>query len=73
MLTVREAAVLLGKPARTVPAMLARGELRGVRRSSGWVIARESLPITDARLAVEQVPPRKLGNAWTVLTCGAAP
>lgn len=85
MLTVREAAVLLGKPARTVRAMLARGELRGVRKPQGWVIAQEALPITPARFAetaaraaqiraeVERALPSRTGAKKTKSVADMAP
>ena len=45
-LTVREAATLMGRSARTVRAQLARGELKGTRRSGRWHVQAEHLPLT---------------------------
>ncbi len=46
-LTIREAATLTGRKARTLRAQLARGELSGVKRDGVWRIQRRSLPLTD--------------------------
>lgn len=46
-LSVREAAVLTGRPSRTLRAQLARGELPGVKRNGRWVVDRRHLPLTD--------------------------
>ena len=46
-LSVREAALLTGRSARTLRAQLARGEVPGVKRNGRWVLERRSLPLTD--------------------------
>lgn len=46
-LSVREAAVLTGRPSRTLRAQLARGELPGVKRNGRWVVDRRHLPLTE--------------------------
>ncbi len=53
-LSVREAATLLGRPARTLRGQLKRGEIRGVMRDGAWRIPREHLPMTDAQRAALQ-------------------
>lgn len=46
-LSVREAAVLTGRPPRTLRAQLARGEMPGVKRNGRWVVDRRHLPLTE--------------------------
>lgn len=48
-LTVREAAVLLGRSVRTVRDQAARGALPARRSGRGWVIASDHLPLTEAQ------------------------
>jgi len=48
VVTVAEAAQLLGVSARTVRSRLARGELPGRKRGGQWVVPRESLPLPEA-------------------------
>lgn len=53
-LSVREAATLMGRSARTVRAQLARGDLPGKKRNGQWVIDRRQLPLTEAQHQVLQ-------------------
>ncbi len=48
-LSVREAAVLLGRKPRTIRAQLARGELPGRKRGGRWRIEGRKLPLTEAQ------------------------
>ncbi len=48
-LTVREAAVLLGRSPRTVRAQVARGVLPGRKVGGRWRLKRETLPLTEAQ------------------------
>jgi hypothetical protein len=48
-ISIREAAVLLGRSQRTLRAQLARGEIAGRKQGSRWVIARHDLPLTEAQ------------------------
>lgn len=49
LLSVTEAATLLGQRPRTVRARLARGELPGRKQDGRWVIARAALPLSEAQ------------------------
>ncbi len=54
-LSVREAAVLLGRKPRTVRAQLARGELPGRKRRGVWRIDGRKMPLTEAqRIALQR-------------------
>jgi excisionase family DNA binding protein len=46
-LSVREAAVVLGRSPRTVRAQLIRGDLPGVKRDGRWRIPKDALPLTE--------------------------
>jgi excisionase family DNA binding protein len=48
LLTVAEAAQLLGQSPRTVRARLARGELHGRKKGGHWVVPRDVLPLPEA-------------------------
>ncbi len=48
LLSVTEAAQLLGQSPRTVRARLSRGELAGRKRGGRWVIPREALPLPES-------------------------
>lgn len=48
MLTVTEAAQLLGQSPRTVRARLARGDLPGRKRGGRWIVPRDVLPLSEA-------------------------
>ncbi len=48
-LTVREAAVVLGRRPRTVRAQLARGELPGKKRGGRWRVDDRELPLSEAQ------------------------
>jgi len=48
LLSVTEAAQLLGQSPRTVRARLSRGELAGRKRGGRWVIPREVLPLPES-------------------------
>lgn len=48
MLTVTEAAQILGQSARTVRARLARGDLPGRKRGAQWLVPRDALPLSEA-------------------------
>jgi excisionase family DNA binding protein len=48
MLTVTEAAQLLGQSPRTVRARLVRGDLPGRKRGSQWIVPRDRLPLPEA-------------------------
>lgn len=49
LLSVTEAATLLGKSPRAVRAALARGELPGRKQGGRWVVPREGLPLSEAQ------------------------
>ena len=53
-LTVREAALLMGRKPRTVRAQLARGELPGRKRGGVWRLESRTLPLTEAQRAALQ-------------------
>lgn len=53
-LSVREAATLMSRSARTVRAQLARGDLPGKKRNGQWVIERRHLPLTEVQHRVLQ-------------------
>lgn len=46
-LSVREAAVVLGRSQRTVRDQLARGDLPGVKRDGRWWVRKDALPLTE--------------------------
>lgn len=48
LLSVAEAAQILGQSVRTVRARLARGELHGRKKGGQWVVPREALPLPEA-------------------------
>ena len=48
-LTIREAAVLLGRKPRTLRAQLARGELPGRKLDGVWRLESRQLPLTEAQ------------------------
>lgn len=48
-LTVREAAVLLGRSPRTVRSQVASGELRGTKVGGRWKLSRRHLPLDGRR------------------------
>ncbi len=48
LLSVTEAAQLLGVSARTVRTRLARGELKGRKRGGQWVVPRDVLPLPES-------------------------
>jgi hypothetical protein len=54
LLSLREAALLLGRSPRTLRAQVARGEVKGVKQNNRWMIARAALPMSDSRLAEVQ-------------------
>jgi hypothetical protein len=54
LLSLREAAILLGRSPRTLRAQVARGEVKGVKQNNRWMIARAALPMSDSRLAEVQ-------------------
>ena len=47
LLSVQDAATLLGKSPRAVRAALARGELPGRKQGGRWLVPREGLPLTE--------------------------
>lgn len=47
--TVREAAALTGRSARTLRAQLTSGKLKGVQREGVWYVDRADLPLTEAQ------------------------
>lgn len=49
LLSVTEAATLLGVQPRTVRARLAKGELPGRKQDGQWVIPRAALPLTESQ------------------------
>lgn len=52
LLTLREAAAILGVPVRTLRARVARGELPATRDGRQWRVDRRELPLTEAQRQV---------------------
>jgi len=48
LLSVTEAAQVLGVSARTVRGRLARGELKGRKKGGHWVVPRDTLPLPES-------------------------
>jgi hypothetical protein len=48
-LSLREAAALLGRSARTLRAQVARGEIQGEKKGGRWTVSRWALPMTEAQ------------------------
>lgn len=54
MLGLREAAVLLGIPVRTLRARVARGDIPAAKDGKKWLIDRRNLPLTDGQRQILQ-------------------